>query len=202
MANYTREQFDARKTELMERCFDCFAENGLHGTGIRTLGKYCGCNPAVFYTYFDSLDDLIVQSTGHCMSKVEDDFMALAPKSADDIDRFIDEVPYWTARRHGKKYRLMYQVYTHPKFLEHGKEFFEGVNRRYSAYAEQLAGPLGLPADVLRPMIFVLVRASVHYALFEDEFYLKEQMRLLKQTVRMFSEAGNGAGRDAREEGI
>ena len=39
MANYTEEQWYARKVELMEKCFDCFAERGLHGTGIRVLAS-------------------------------------------------------------------------------------------------------------------------------------------------------------------
>lgn len=187
MPAHNEEAHQARKVELMEKCYDCFAENGLQGTGIRALGRYCGCNPALLYSYFDNLDDLIIQSTAHCMSKVEDDFMAIAPKDPQDIERFIDQVPYWTAEHHGKKYRLMYQVYTHPKYLEEGKKFFEGVNRRYSEYADSLATQLGISVDMLRPMIFIFVRASVHYALFEDEFYLQEQMRFLKQSVAMLS---------------
>lgn len=117
------------------------------------------------------------------MSKVEDEFMRLAPSGVQDIERFIDEVPYWTAKRHGKKYRLMYQVYTHPKYIEHGKAFFAGVNERYRAYAGQLEPLLGMPREVITPLIFIFVRASVHYALFEDEYYLKSQMKLLKQGV-------------------
>lgn len=192
MANYTKEQFESKKIEYMKKCYECFAEKGLHGTGIRALGKYCGCNPAVLYTYFKSLDDLIVQSTEYCMSKVEDDFMLVAPKSADDIERFIDEVPYWTAKKHGKKYRLMYQVYTHPKYWEYGRKFFAGVDQRYSDYAKQLEKQIEIPTEILRPMIFTFVRASVHYALFEDKFYLQEQMRLLKQSIDLFREKYNG----------
>ncbi len=94
--------------------------------GIQALADACGLSKASLYTYFDTLDDLIVQSTAYCMSKVEDDFMQLSPTSPQDIGRFIDEVPYWTAKRHGKKYRLMYQVYTHPKYIEHGKRFSPG----------------------------------------------------------------------------
>lgn len=180
------EQFQRKKTELMEKSFECLAEKGLSGVGIRALGEHCGCNPAVFYTYFKDLDDLIVQSTEHCMSKVEDDFMALAPTSADDLERFINEVPYWTAEKHGKKYRLMYQVYTHPKYIEHGKKFFEGVNKRYTDYARLLESKIGLPYDITTPLIFTLVRACVHYAMFEDEYYLEAQMGLLKQGVSMF----------------
>lgn len=178
------EQHLKRKKELMEKCFDCMAEKGLSSVGIRALGKYCGCNIAIFYNYFKDMDDLIVQSTDYCMSKVEDDFMAKAPENAGDIERFLDEIPYWTARKHGAKYRLMYQIYTHPKYIEHGKKFFEGVNRRYAEYAEQLASRIGIPAEITTPLIFMIVRASVHYAMFEDEFYLKSQMNLIKYGIR------------------
>ena len=180
------EQYRHRKQELMEKSFECFAENGLCGVGIRALAQHCDCNVAVFYNYFTALDDLIVQSTEYCMSKVEDDFMVKAPAGVEDLWRFIDEIPYWTAEKHGKKYRLMYQVYTHPKYREYGKKFFAGVDERYTEYAKSLEGKLGIPYEKLTPLIFILVRACVHYALFEDEFYLKSQMETLKETLELF----------------
>lgn len=186
MPNYTKEQRNGIKTNLMEKCFECFSECGLHGTGIRGLGEYCGCTSNMLYTYFENLDCLIVESTEYCMTKVEDDFMKISPKNFSDLDRFLNEVPYWTAEKHGKKYRLMYQVYTHPKYREHGKKFFEGVNRRYAEYAKEVAKNIGLPDDVTRPMIFTFVRACVHYALYEDEFYMQEQIRLLKDGVKYY----------------
>ena len=172
----------------MEKCFECYAENGLSDVGIRGLAKACNVNSSVLYTYFKDLDDLIIQSTAYCMAKVEDDFMEKAPTDSEDVMRFIDEIPYWTARKHGKKYRLMYQVYTNPRYNEHGKAFFEGVNKRYTEYAKQLEPKLGIPYDIITPLIFILVRASVHYALFEDEYYLKSQMLVLKQSVALFAE--------------
>lgn len=182
------EQFQTKKIELMEKCYACYAENGLGSVGIRGLAKACNTNPSVLYTYFEDLDDLIVQSTVYCMSKVEDDFMAEAPTDPEDVMRFIEEIPYWTAKKHGKKYRLMYQVYTHPKYIEHGKAFFEGVNKRYTEYAKQLEPKLGIPYQTITPLIFIFIRASVHYALFEDEYYLKSQMEVLKESVLLFME--------------
>ena len=182
------EQYRHRKQELMEKCFECFAENGLCGVGIRALAQHCDCNVAVFYNYFTDLDDLIVQSTEYCMSKVEDDFMAKAPTDIEGLWRFIDEIPYWTAEKHGKKYRLMYQVYTHPKYLEYGKQFFKGVDRRYTEYAKSLEGMLGIPYDIITPLIFILIRACVHYALFEDEFYLQTQIKVLKVSIQLYIE--------------
>lgn len=174
---------EEKKKEIMQKCFECYCDNGLRNTGIKELGKYCGMTSANLYAYFDNVDDLIVQSTAYCMAKVEDEFMALAPENPRDILRFIDEVPYWTAEHHGKKYRLMYQVYTHPKYVEHGKRFVNGVSERYTEYARELSPRLGVPVDILSGFIFIFVRAAVHFALFEDEYYMKMQMEALKLSV-------------------
>ena len=180
------EEYQRKKNELMESCYECYAEYGLGTVGIKGLAEASGCTSASLYTYFTDLDDLIVQSTEYCMSKVEDDFMAKAPTDVEDLWRFIDEIPYWTAKKHGKKYRLMYQVYTHPKYIEYGKEFFKGVDKRYTEYAKSLEPNLGIPYEKLTPLIFILVRACVHFALFGDEFYLKAQIMVLKESLELF----------------
>ena len=184
----TEQQHNERKKEIMEKCFECYAENGLTGTGIKALAEACGCTKANLYSYFKNLDELITESTAYCMAKVEDEFMQKAPRDPKDVMRFIEEVPYWTAREHGKKYRLMYQIYTHPKYIEYGKKFFEGVNKRYTEYAKQLEPKIGIPYTTITPLIFIFVRASVHYAMFEDEYYLKSQMEVLKQGVELFAD--------------
>lgn len=188
MAGRTRNkaEFNQRKNEIMEACFACYAENGFHGTGIKQLAKYCGCTSANLYVYFENVENLIIESTEYCMSKVEDDFMAKAPTSVEDLWKFIDEIPYWTAEKHGKKCRLMYQVYTHPKYHQYGQKFFAGVDRRYTEYAKLLESKLGIPYQKLTSLIFILIRACVHYALFEDEFYLKSQIEVLKESIGLF----------------
>ncbi len=171
---------------MMEKCFECYADNGFSSVGIKAIAKACDCSVATLYLYFDNLDDLIIQSTEYCMSKVEDEFMAKAPTDVEDLWRFIDEIPYWTAKKHGKKYRLMYQIYTHPKYREYGKEFFKGVNERYTEYAKLLEPKIGIPYTVITPLIFIFVRASVQYVMFENEYYLKSQMEVLKQALALF----------------
>ena len=176
----------AKQIEIMEKCFDCYAENGFTSVGIKAIAKACGYSASSLYQYFDNLDDLIVKSTEYCMGKVEDEFMAKAPTDLEDLWRFIDEIPYWTADNHGKKYRLMYQIYTHPKYREYGQKFFKGVDERYTEYAKSLEPKLGIPHEKITPLIFILVRACVHYALFEDEFYMKSQIETLKETLELF----------------
>ena len=170
----------AKQIHNMKGCFNCYAENGLAGVGIKAVSEACGCNVASIYRYFDNLDDLIVQATEYCMTEACDEFMAKLPAKPEDLWRFIDEIPYWTVKNHGKKCRLMYQVYTHPKYIEYGKKFFEGVNERYTEYAQRLSPKLGISVEELSGFIFLFVRATVHYAMFEDEFYLKTQIKSLK----------------------
>ena len=112
--------------------------------------------------------------------------MAKAPTAIEDLWRFIDETPYWTAKNHGKKYRLMYQFYIHPNYRKYGQKFFQGVDERYTEYAKSLEPKLGIPHEKLTPLIFILVRACVHYALFEDEFYMKYQIESLKETLELY----------------
>ena len=95
-------------------------------------------------------------------------------------------MPSLTAKLHGAKYRFMYQVYSSPQYREYGKKFFEGVNVRYHAYAELLSRKLGMPVDFIQGMIYIFVRACVHYALFEDEEYLKLQLNAIHTSLRLF----------------
>ncbi|WP_295092606.1 TetR/AcrR family transcriptional regulator [uncultured Ruminococcus sp.] len=188
MGTINVKKHEAKKTHIMMKCFECYAEHGLSSVGIKGLAEASGISSGNLYSYFQNLDDLIIQSTEYCMSKVEDEFMAKAPSNASDLWRFIDEIPYWTAETHGKKYRLMYQIYTHPKYREYGKKFFQGADKRYTEYAKSLEGKLGIPHQKLTGLIYMLIRASVHYALFEDEFYLKAQIAVLKESIELLTE--------------
>lgn len=175
-----------RRVAFLETCFDTFCKNGLENTSLQMLAEACGVTNGSLLYYFGNKDNIIIESTAHCMAKVEDDFMARAPRSFKDIERFLKEMPYITAKLHGAKYRFMYQVYASPKYREHGKKFFKGVNVRYHQYAVLLSGKLGMPVDFIQGMIYIFVRASVHYALFEDEGYLKLQLDAIRISLRLF----------------
>lgn len=60
-----------------------------------------------------------------------------------------------------------------------------GKQRSLSEYAKQLSEKIEIPSDTLTALIFIFVRACVHYALFEDEFYLKAQLGRIKQSIKL-----------------
>lgn len=175
-----------RRIAFLETCFEVLCENGLENTSLKMLAEACSVTNGSLLYYFGSKDNIIIESTAHCMAKVEDDFMTKAPTSFADIERFLREMPYLTAKLHGAKYRFMYQVYASPKYREHGKAFFKGVNVRYRKYAELLSGKLGMPVDYIQGMIYIFVRACVHYALFEDGDYLNLQLNVIRTSLRLF----------------
>ena len=177
-----------KREELLVKCFDCFCEHGIEGTSTKLLAKACGMSSGNIFHYFETKDEIIIDSTAYCMAKVEDDFMANAPENFGDIERFLKEIPYWTAKKHGKKYRFMYQVYTSPKYRKYSTTFFKGVTERYTEYAKSLEPKIGIPWQVIQPLIYTFVRASVHYALFEDEEYLLPQLRLIEETLPLLKE--------------
>ena len=183
-----------RRIAFLETCFEVFCENWLENTGLKMLAEACGVTNGALLYYFETKDNIVIESTAHCMAKVEDDFMAHAPRSFADIERFLREMPYITARLHGEKYRFMYQVYASPKYREQGKAFFQGVNVRYRQYALQLSGQLGMPADYIQGMIYVFVRACVHYAMFGDEEYLNLQLGAVRSSLRAYMAAGRPSG--------
>ena len=190
MAAIEARNYSPRALQFLERCFDVFCAHGLENTTMKMLSEACGVTNAALVYYFGTKDRIVIDATAHCMAKVEDDFMALAPQNAADIERFLRQMPRLTAEMHGAKYRFMYQVYASPKYRDQGREFFAGVDLRYGRYARQLSGKLGLPADYIQGMTYAFVRACVHYALFEDEKYLDLQLAAIRTSLRAVLAAG------------
>ncbi len=169
---------------LLDRCFDCICDLGLEHAGTGALAKYCGTSSAnLFNNYFNDKDEIIVHCCARCMQKVEDDFMNRAPQNPAEIENYIMTMPYITAKLHGKKYRAMYQIYSSPRYYGEGEKFFNGVTKRYTEYAKQLAPKLGIPWETIQGLIFIFVRACVHYAMFENEEYLRSQQQILLSMI-------------------
>ena len=184
-----------KREELLVKCFECFCKNGIEGTSAQKLAEACGMSSGNIFHYFKTKDEIIIDATAYCMAKAEDDFIAKAPKDFKDIRRFLHEIPYWTADKHGEKYRFMFQVYTSPKYREYGKKFFEGVTERYTEYAEFLEPRIVIPQKIIRPLIYLFVRACVYYALFEDEEYLLPQIERIDAVLPLIAEKYGGKAR-------
>lgn len=78
----------------------------------------------------------------------------------------------------------MYQVYSSPKYREQGKNSLEAsmyVIKNMPMNFQTVK--LGMPADYIQGMTY-LVRACVHYALFEDEECLNLQLNAMRSSLK------------------
>ena len=78
-----------RKNQLLELCFETFCQYGLENTSLQKLAEACQVSNGALIYYFQTKDQIVIEATAHCMAKVEDDFMAKAPKNFEDIERFL-----------------------------------------------------------------------------------------------------------------
>lgn len=184
----SEENYRSKKEIVMETCFDCFAEHGLHGTGIAALSEACKLSKAAFYVYFKDIDDLILQSTAYCMAKVVKEFVEDAPSNPLEVRGFFEKLPYRTRDEHGKKLRLMYQVYTHPKYIGEGKKFLQSLEEHYEKYAVRMESMMSIPRDKLILLFKIYMRICVNFAIFENEEDLKSEMSLLEDALELLRE--------------
>ncbi len=179
---------DEKRNWMLERCYDCLCEHGLEATNVKMLGKACGMSPANLFNYFDSKEQIIIEATAYCMAKIDDEFLARSPKTLAEIEPYVREMPKYYAKEHGPKYRFMYQVYTSPHYLSYGQEFVQNMVTRYKGHAKRFAAVFGVPAEAVEPVIFTFGRVCVHYAMFENEEYLKPQMDYLLLLIQYLME--------------
>ncbi|OUQ24836.1 hypothetical protein B5E77_12795 [Lachnoclostridium sp. An131] len=59
-----------RRAALLETCFEVFCKNGLENTGLKMLAEACGVTNGALLYYFETKDNIVIESTAHCMAKV------------------------------------------------------------------------------------------------------------------------------------
>lgn len=176
----------------MEKSFAQYCETGLRDTGIKDLAKACGMTAPNFYSYFDNLDQLIIEATEHCMIKIENEILEKAPRTKEEITPFIEKIIVPSRDFHSKEYRFMYQVFTSPRFLDYGKAFRNRQFERYRRYSEDLEKVLDISWYLILHWILNLEQAIVQYALFENStMYILQKISLEKMAISMLTNDGH-----------
>jgi len=186
------EKKQQKKIEIMEKSFAQYCETGLRDTGIKDLAKACGMTAPNFYSYFDNLDQLIIEATEHCMIKIENEILEKAPRTKEEITPFIEKIIVPSRDFHSKEYRFMYQVFTSPRFLDYGKAFRNRQFERYRRYSEDLEKVLDISWYLILHWILNLEQAIVQYALFENStMYILQKISLEKMAISMLANDGH-----------
>jgi AcrR family transcriptional regulator len=62
MPKVAKEHGEARRRQIVDAAYRCFARNGLHQTTMRDIYQEASLSPGAVYHYFDSKDDIIEAS--------------------------------------------------------------------------------------------------------------------------------------------
>ena len=52
MRTRNQQEYTDKKRRIMAACFECYAQKGLHGTGISALAQAADVSKATLYSYF------------------------------------------------------------------------------------------------------------------------------------------------------
>lgn len=62
MPKVTQEHSEARRRQIIDAAYQCFARKGFHQTSMRDIYRQAGLSPGAVYHYFDSKDAIIQAS--------------------------------------------------------------------------------------------------------------------------------------------
>jgi len=78
MPKVSQEHSDARRRQIIDAAFQCFARKGFHQTSMRDIYQQAGLSPGAVYHYFDSKDAIIQASFEFDYERSRDLFEAAA----------------------------------------------------------------------------------------------------------------------------
>lgn len=176
-----------KRLMLLDSAFNHYAKYGLFNTNLIRLAKDCGFSSGSMYTYFNNLDELIVDSVMCKANKLKVEFAKKLPETIDGLYELFDKAPYWMKRRHSSHVRLIGEFFTVPRFKPHGDKFIADANKEYMEYSKQLAEKSGIDSDVIFTHLTCFIREAIAYAVFGDESRLLSQIDFLKKSFESFS---------------
>ena len=62
MPKVSKEHSEARRRQIIDAAYQCFARKGFHQTTMRDIYEEAGLSPGAVYHYFDSKDEIIQAS--------------------------------------------------------------------------------------------------------------------------------------------
>ncbi len=94
MPKVAREHGEARRRQIVDAAYRCFARKGFHQTTMRDIYQEVGLSPGAVYNYFASKDEIIRASFDLDLRRSQDVFAA-ARESADPLGALVDLVDFF-----------------------------------------------------------------------------------------------------------
>ena len=90
MPKVTQAHLEARRQQILDAAFGCFARQGFHQTTMQDICREAELSPGAVYRYFDSKEAIIAASCGQCLQELATVFEAATQH--DGTLKVLDEV--------------------------------------------------------------------------------------------------------------
>jgi TetR/AcrR family transcriptional regulator, transcriptional repressor of aconitase len=94
MPKVAKEHGEARRRQIVDAAYRCFARRGFHQTTMRDIYQEAGLSPGAVYHYFDGKDE-IIQASFDLDLRRSHDLLAAAKESSDPLGALTDLVEFF-----------------------------------------------------------------------------------------------------------
>ena len=168
--------------EFLEPSFRYLVKNGLENTSVRDLCRAMNISYGSLYYWFDGKDDIYISVVRYGIQKVAQALFSFTQEMMAEpeafFSTFINEV-----EKYKLELRLIFQFTTSPVYGDRMRDKALDFKEGYDASSAKIAKSLGLTAEEMLPVIYMLISILVDFVVWEDRAVSDLQMQFLYQTV-------------------
>lgn len=153
-----------KKEHIIEKCYECFAKNGIENTTTRDFCAAAEVNANTLYYYFDSKNDILVECVNYGYRQLESalfDTLKEFDKSSFDIFPALTKI----GLDYAPQMRFLHQAVSSPAYEEYREDQFKKVNAFYDRLGKELAERFECPYELIKDYIYEIMTLLSYFSL-------------------------------------
>lgn len=176
--NKLRERTVKSIDEILDISFGYLKEHGLENTSIRDLAQETGMSLGSIYYWFESKDDLIINSIKYGLSKSSLRIFSHAFETIGNLEMFIENIMN-IINEEQKSLRIVFQAATSPIYGDIIRKNAQPLNSSYDECIEILANNINASYEEVKPVVYLFVATVLDYVVWDDYKFSKSQLEYL-----------------------
>lgn len=164
--------------EILDISFGYLKEHGLENTSIRDLAQETGMSLGSIYYWFESKDDLIINSIKYGLSKSSLRIFNHAFDTIGNLEMFIENIMN-IINEEQKSLRIVFQAATSPIYGDIIRKNAQPLNSSYDECIEILANNINASYEEVKPVVYLFVATVLDYVVWDDYEFSKSQLEYL-----------------------
>lgn len=157
-----------KKEFIIEKCFECFVQNGIESATTREFCAAAGINSNTLYYYFGSKNDILVECVNYGYTQLESAlFEALKEFDKSSFDIFPRLIQI--GLDYAPQMRFLNQAVSSPTYEKHRDDQFKKVSAFYDRLGEELSQRFECPHELIRDHIHEIMTLMSYFSLWGSQ---------------------------------